>query len=80
MSVFGDSGLGYMAWNGFLHTRCDWLLCVWLGGRVCAPRKYMKVCIFEPERASVMKILLFFSHVAITEWEHNRFVYSPLLA
>lgn len=76
LCVFEDSGLGFMAWNGFLHTRCDWLLCVCLGGRVCAARKYIKVCISETmERVSVKKILLFSSRVAITEWERNRFLY-----
>ncbi len=76
LCVFEDSGLGYMAWNGFLHhTRCNWLLCVCLGGRVCAALKCIKVCISETtERVSVKSILLFSSRVAITEWEHNRFV------
>jgi len=76
MCVFEDSGL----WDGTGFLWCDWLLCVWFGGCVCAARKFIKVCNSEAERASVMKILLFSSHVAITEWEHNRFVYSPLLA
>lgn len=43
-------GFRSMAWNGFLYTRCDWLLCVWFGGVcVCCSQVYKGVQLWAGE-------------------------------